>query len=181
MALAIYAGLVIGSEWSWGTLRVAFTRGEPRWRYVLTTFLAIALLAFIAVVVLFGVGAIAAVAAAAISGFPTGDLGHAETLIGLPLGLVGAWLGMVIIASLAFAVSLVARSQVAGIGLVVALFFGEQFAALVLPPEVLQFAPVAAARGLLTPDGVVVPLVALAYLAVALVASSMVIERAEIA
>jgi hypothetical protein len=47
----------------------------------------------------------------------------------LPLGLLGAWLGMVVIASLAFAVSLVARSQVAGIGVVVALYFGEPPAA----------------------------------------------------
>ena len=181
MALAIYAGLVIGSEWSWGTLRLAFTRGEPRWRYVLTTFAAIALLALVALLVLFVVGVGAAVAAGAISGFPTGDLGDGETLAWLPLGLTGAWAGMVIIASLAFAVSLVARSQVAGIGLVVALFFGEQFAALVVPPEVLQFAPVAAARGILAAEGLLIPLVALAYLAAALVVSALLIERAEIA
>jgi hypothetical protein len=106
---------------------------------VLTTFAAIALLALVALLVLFGVGVMAAVAASAISGFPTGDLGHGDTLAWLPLGLLGAWAGMVVIASLAFAVSLLARSQVAGIGLVVALFFGEQFAALVAPPEVLQF------------------------------------------
>jgi hypothetical protein len=88
---------------------------------------------------------------------------------------------MVVIASLAFAVSLVARSQVAGIGLVVALFFGEQFAALIVPHDVLQSAPVAAARGVLTADGLLIPFVALAYLAAALVASSLLIERAEIA
>ena len=181
MALAIYAGLVIGSEWSWGTLRLAFTRGEPRWRYVLTTFAAIALLALVALLALFAVGVGVAVGAAAISGFPTGDLGDGETLAWLPLGLLGAWAGMVIIASLAFAVSLIARSQVAGIGLVVALFFGEQFAALVVPPDVLQFAPVAAARGILAADGLLIPLAALAYLAGALVVSALLIERAEIA
>ena len=181
MALAIYAGLVIGSEWSWGTLRLAFTRGEPRWRYVLTTFVAIALMALVALLVLFVVGVGAALGASAISGFPAGDLGHGETLAWLPLGLLGAWVGMVVIASLAYAVSLIARSQVAGTGLVVALFFGEQFAALVAPPEVLQFAPVAAARGVLTAEGLLIPLVAVAYLIGALLISSLLIERAEIA
>jgi hypothetical protein len=180
MALAIYAGLVIGSEWSWGTLRLAFTRGELRWRYVLTTFTAIALLALLAIVALFAVGFVAALVAGSLSGFPRGELGDGETLVWLPVGLLGAWFGMVVIASLAFAVSLIARSQVAGIGLVVALFFGEQFAALILPPEVLRFLPISAARSVVSTDGLLIPVIAGAYLLGALLVSSVVIERAEI-
>jgi hypothetical protein len=87
---------------------------------------------------------------------------------------------MVVIASLAFAVSLIARSQVAGIGLVVALFFGEQFAALILPPEVLRFLPISAARSVVSTDGLLIPVIAGAYLLGALLVSSVVIERAEI-
>lgn len=180
LALAIFAGLVVGSEWTWGTIRLAFTRGERRWRYVLTSFGAIAVLALVAVLALFAVGLVTALVAGTLSGFPRGDLGHPGTLAWLPLGLLGAWLGMVVIASLAFAVSLVARSQVAGIGLVVALFFGEQFAALILPPEVLRFAPVAAARGLVGAEGLLVPAIAAGYLIVALLISSLLIERTEI-
>ena len=180
LALAIYAGLVIGSEWSWGTLRLAFTRGEGRVRFALTTFVAIALLAALGLVLLFGIGLAAALLAGTISGFPRGDLADAETLGWLPIGLLAAWFGAVVIGSLSYAVSLVARSQVAGIGLVVALLFGEQFAGIVLPPEVMRFAPLSAASGLVTADGVLVVAVAFAYLAVALVAGALITARAEV-
>ncbi len=180
LALAIYAGLVIGSEWSWGTLRLALTRGEGRTRYVLTSFAAIALLALVGVLVLFIVGLLATLVAGSISGFPRGDLADAETLAWLPLGLLAAWFGMVVIASVAFAVSLAARSQVAGIGLVVALFFGEQFAAIVLPPEMLRFAPLTAARSLVSADPMLPFVVATAYLAAALLIGAFLVEGSEI-
>lgn len=180
LALAIYAGLVIGSEWSWGTLRLAFTRGEGRSRYVLTTFAAIAVLGAVGLVLLFAIGLGAAILAGTFSGFPQGELLDAETLAWLPVGLFEAWFGMVVIASLAYAVSLVARSQVAGIGLVVALFFGEQFAGIILPPEALRLAPLSAASGLVGADGPLGFAIAAGYLVVVLALGSLVIRRAEI-
>lgn len=180
LALAIYAGLVIGSEWSWGTLRLAFTRGEGRSRYVLTSFVAIGVLAALGLVLLFGVGFMAAIVAGTVAGVARGNLLDAETLSWLPLGLLAAWFGMIVIASLAYAVSLMTRSQVAGIGLVVALFFAEQFAGVLLPPEVLRFAPLSAASGLVSADGPLVFAIAAGYLVAVLLIGSLVIERAEI-
>lgn len=180
LALALYSGLVIGSDWSWGTLRMAFTRGEGRTRYVLTSFAAIAMLAALGMLLLFAVGLVAAAVAGAIAGVDRGDMLDIETLKWLPVGLLAAWFGMVVVAALAYAVSLATRSQVAGIGLVVALFFAEQFAGVFVPPEVLRFAPLSAASGIAA-DGPLAFAAAAAYLLVALVIGSLVVERAEIA
>lgn len=183
IGLAIYAGLVIGSEWSWGTLRLAFIRGEGRTRYVLTTFAAIAVLALGGLVLLFGLGVGVAVVAGRLSGFPIGNLADPATLASLPRGLALAWLGMLLIASIAFATNAIVRSQVAGLGLVVALVFGEQFAAIVAPPELLRFAPISAASGLPATDGLALlpVLVAVVYVVAALALTSVAIERSEIA
>ena len=40
-----YAAAIAGSEWTWGTLKTAVARGESRSRYMLTTYLGIALVA----------------------------------------------------------------------------------------------------------------------------------------
>jgi len=73
MAGAGYAGVVAGSEWTWGVFRVALTRGESRVRYVVGPFVAIALLAGAAWVLLSTVGVGLILLAAKIGGIPSGD------------------------------------------------------------------------------------------------------------
>jgi hypothetical protein len=182
LTLAIYAGLIVGSEWSWGTLRLAIARGEGRARYLMATFTAIAVLALVGLLVLFGLGVLFTVVSGTLAGFPTGDLGDAAALRALPANLILAWVGTLVIAALAYATSSIARSQVAGIGLVVALFFGEQFASVFIPPDVMRFAPLSSAGGLLAPEGslLIALAVALAYLFASLVVAAIVLDRSEI-
>lgn len=183
LALAVLAGLIVGSDWSWGTLRLAIARGEGRARYLVTGFVALAILALVGLLALFVVGVLAALVGGVLAGVPAGNLTDPAALGQLPAELVLAWLGMLVVAALAYAASAVARSQVAGIGLVIALFFGEQFATVVVPPEVLRFAPMNAASGLPVLDGsLLLPvLTALAYLVGALAVASVALERSEVA
>jgi hypothetical protein len=150
MAGAAYAGAVAGSEWSWGTFRVAITRGESRIGYVLWLFLGIALLAVIAWAVLTVWGILVVLLASAISGIGPGTLLDSAGLgrWALPVAL-GAW-GLLMEIAIGFGIAFVARSQVAGIATVVGLFLAEQFAASFVPAELLRFAPMTAASRLLS-------------------------------
>jgi hypothetical protein len=55
--------------------------------------------------------------------------------------------------AIGFAVALVARSSVAGIAAVVGLFFAERFAEMFAPADMLRFAPITAAEGLVKAVG----------------------------
>jgi hypothetical protein len=189
LALAAYAGAVAGSEWSWGAFRVAIARGASRPGYVVATFGAIALLALVAWILVYVAGVAYALAAGSVAGIPPGDPLDPTTLGRLPIGLAAGWLAIVMSGAIAFAVAFAARSAVAGIVGVVALTFGEQFAALVVPADVLRNAPISASARLAaealrggTPGELAGPLALTAlYLVLALVAAGLVARRAEVA
>jgi hypothetical protein len=153
VAGAAYAGAVAASEWSWSTFRVALTRGESRVRYVVVLFLAIALLVLVAwlLLCLIGVGLI--LVGAALGGVSAGSPIDASNL-GLLSAVIaaGGWAVLMEIA-LGFCVAFVSRSPVAGIATVAGLYFIEQLAALVIPADVLRFAPITAAAGLVSAAG----------------------------
>jgi len=194
----IYGAAVAGSEWSWGTLKSAVARGESRGRYQLTSFAAIAVMVGIGMLVAFGAGIGVAVIGANIAGVPTAGLGDAEALGAIPELLGRGWLAIVEEGALGFAIATLARSQLAGIGAGIAVYFGEQFATLFLP-DVVKYLPFNAANAVVaTPGeggfsggnggGPVIAglepnealLVVVAWLVGALVISTLFTERAEI-
>lgn len=188
-AAAAWAGSLAGSEWSWNTLRVAVARGESRPGYVLTTLLAACLLLLIGWAVLFAVGVGLAAAGGAIGGIAIGDPLDADVLGRLPLVVAVGWWSGVLSAAIGFSASFIARSQVVGIVVIVGLYFGEQFAGLLLPPEILQYAPISAATNLPiavmqsgTSSTVLAPLgVTTAYTLIVAAAAALYARRAEIA
>ena len=139
-----FAASVAGSEWGWGTLKAAVARGESRWRYMLASLAALILAAGLAMVVVYLVGVGAAVAGASLAGVSLSGLGDSATLGGLPNVLLHVWLGLAEEMAVGFAVATLTRSQLAGVGAGIALFFGEQFATLILP-DVVKYLPFNAA------------------------------------
>jgi hypothetical protein len=191
----IYGAAIAGSEWGWGTLKSAVARGESRSGYMLATFAAVTLMIGIGLVLAFGVGVGAAVVGANLAGISTEGLGDTETLAGLPERLARTWLGITTIGALGFAIATLARSQLAGIGVGIGLFFGEQFAGIFLP-DIVRWLPFNAATAVLSvpqpPDGGGGPvfealdpnlalLVAGAWLVGSLLVAALFTERAEIA
>lgn len=188
LAGAAYGGTVAGSEWSWGTFRVALTRGESRVRYVLGLFVAVALLALAAWVLLYVLGIGLLVVTATVSGFETGGLLDPANLGDHLTILVTCWWAALMEIALAFAVGFVTRSTVAGVATVMGLTFIELFVGSLLPADLLELAPISAATKLVTAAaqtgldaGLGAPLaVTTAYLLLAMGVAGAVARRSEV-
>lgn len=188
----IYGAAIAGSEWNWGTLKAAVARGESRSRYQLALFAAIAvmvaaglLLAFVAVV---GEGLIGAMLAQV----PTDGVTDTAALADLPELLGRAWLAIVEETALGFAIATLARSQLAGIGAGIGIYFGASFASIFLP-DIVKWAPFQAADSMVAVPGEFAGggvlerldpntalLVVVAWLVGSLVVACLFTERAEI-
>jgi len=191
----IYGAAVAGSEWTWGTLKSAVARGESRSRYQLLSFAAIAILIGLGLLGAFAIGVAGAVVGANLAGVSTAGLGDSADLGKLPELLARGWLAIVEEGALGFAIATLARSQLAGIGAGIAVYFGEQFASIFLP-DIVKYLPFNAANAVvataggggfgggggtlqrLEPDTAM--LVVVAWLVGALVVSALFTERAEI-
>lgn len=148
----IYGAAVAGSEWSWGTLKAAVARGESRSRYQLLSFAAIAAMVGVGLLVAFALGVLVAAIAATIAGVSTSGLGDSAALGELPELFGRGWVAMIEQAALGFAIATLARSQLAGIGVGIAVYFGEQFASIFLP-DVVKYLPFNAANAVVEVSG----------------------------
>jgi ABC-type transport system involved in multi-copper enzyme maturation permease subunit len=191
----VYGAAISGSEWTWGTLKNAIARGESRSRYVVLTFASVAVIVLVGLAVTFLIGIGAAVVGSNLAGISTAGLGDRATLQGLPERLARGGLAIVEEGALGFAVATLFRSQLAGIGAGIALYFGEQFARLFLP-DIVKWLPFDAATAVLGSNaGVrvgngaielaalepnVALVVAVAWLIGAVAVSALVTERADI-
>jgi hypothetical protein len=151
--LAVTFGAAIaGSEWTWGTLKAAVARGESRGRYTLAGFGAVAICTWIGLVVAFLVGVAGAAAGATITGVSLSGMGNGATLGGLPEQFARAGLATAMDAALGFAIATVARSQLAGIGVGIGLYFAEGIAGIFLP-DVIKWFPFASASAVVSVGG----------------------------
>jgi ABC-type transport system involved in multi-copper enzyme maturation permease subunit len=193
----IYVAAVSGTEWSWGTLRVAVARGESRSRYVFATFASVAIVLLIGMLATFAAGVLAAVVGDLLAGLPVNGLTDGPALTQTALKLARCWLAIVALSSVGYATAMVARSQMAGIGAVIGLYIGSVFAPLFLPAvikEIFKYLPFSAAGdaiGIVGPttggattspvlDPNVALLVSLAWLVGSLAIAALATERAEI-
>ena len=191
-----YGAAIIGAEWAWGTIRSIVARGESRIRFTLITFLAIAIVIAIGVTAAFGIGVVLAVVAAGMAGISTTEATAVDTLATFPDLLARTWLGVTEQAAIGFAIAMLFRSQLAGIGAGLALYFGEIFLALVpLANDVLPYFPFNVANALVSGadgfgdggfgaaqqlDSATAIVLAVSYLAVALGIASLAAWRAQI-
>lgn len=186
---AAFGGIVAGSEWSWNTYRTALTRGESRVRYVIGLFVALALLALAAWLLLYAFAILVVIVAALLTGVSSGNP-FDPSILGQHLAVIGAgWWGIFMQTALAFAVSFITRSTVAGVATVMAVIMAELIGVAFIPLNVLQWAPFTASSALVKAAGqsgfdpaLVLPLVATtAYVLLALVAAGLVARRSEVA
>jgi ABC-2 type transport system permease protein len=188
----IYGAAVAGSEWNWGTLKAAVARGESRSRYALLTFASVALLIGVGLVLAFIVGTVMAVVGASLAGISTSGLSNSDAIGRLPDQLGRSWIAVVEEGALGFTVATLARSQLAGIGAGIALYFGEQFASIFLP-DIVKYFPFNAATAVVENAGTggtgivqrlepgLALVVVLAWLAGSLFVATLFTERADIA
>ncbi|MEX0631105.1 MAG: hypothetical protein WEE67_09145 [Chloroflexota bacterium] len=135
-----YGAAVAGGEWSWGTLKMAVARGESRSRYMLLTFGAVAAYLVAGLLFSFLIGVTAAFVGANLAGVPTDGMNNADALGALPEQFGRGWFAMAEQGALGFAVATLARSQLAGIGVGIAFYFGEAFAGIFLP-DIVRYLP----------------------------------------
>lgn len=140
-----YAAAIAGGEWSWGTLKSSIARGESRTQYTLATFAAVAVVIAVGLAITLVIGVGVAVLAANLAGISTAGLTDADTLNRLPEMAARGWFAVVEEAALGFTVATLARSQLAGIGAGIALYFAEGFASIFLP-DVIKYLPFDVAR-----------------------------------
>jgi ABC-type transport system involved in multi-copper enzyme maturation permease subunit len=146
-----YGAAAAGADWNWGMVKVAVARGESRSRYVLLKLAAVVFMLIPALVIAFAAGLLALVVAASIAGLGTAGMGDSATIGELPSLFVRSWWALAEQAAIGFAVATLARSQIAGLGAGIALFFVEQFlGAFIL--EYTRFAPIQAAQELISSE-----------------------------
>lgn len=190
----IYGAAIAGSEWTWGTLKNAVARGESRTWYIGGQYTSVVVMVMVGLVAAFGVGVLAAILGAVLGGLPLDGLDDMSTLGELPEQVVRGWIALAMSAALGFAIATIAKSQLAGIGVGIGVYFGEQLSGLFLP-DIVKYLPFSAASSVISggpgaggPGGGAAPslppdqalVVTLAWLVGSLAVASIVTERAEI-
>ncbi len=187
----VYGAAIAGSEWTWGTLKAAIARGESRSRYQLLSFASIAVMVGVGLLLAFAIGVVVAVIAAVLAQVPTDSVGDSATLGTLPNLLGRGWLALAEACALGFAIATLARSQLAGIGVGIAVYFGEGFASIFLP-DIVKYGPFTAANAVVATTGSgngnpaarlepdVALVVVTVWLVLALLVTALFTERAEI-
>ena len=137
-----YGAAVAGSEWTWGTLKASIARGESRSRYTIAGFGAVAIFACVGLVLAFLIGVAGAAAGASIIGVSLSGMGDTETLGRMPELFGRAGLAVSMNAAFGYAIATIARSQLAGIGVGIGMYFAEGIAGIFLP-DVIKWFPFA--------------------------------------
>jgi len=190
-----YGAAVAGSEWTWGTLKAAVARGESRTRYTLAGFAGVAVYTWLGTLGAFLAGVLGIMLGAVAVNASLSGMADLEALARMPELFARSFLGLAMNAAIGFAIATVARSQLAGIGVGIGLFFLEGVASVFLP-EVLRWFPFSASGAVaggtfgegaaiesglgaaLAPDTAIV--VVLAWLAASLAVACVFTERADI-
>jgi hypothetical protein len=144
-----YGAAIAGSEWTWGTLKSAIARGESRSRYTLLGYAGVAIFTFLGLVGAFLVGVLVSVIGALVVGVGLDGMGDVDALLRLPELFARAGFAMAMNAAFGFAIATLARSQLAGIGVGIGLFFAESVAS-IFAPHVIKYFPFSASGAVVT-------------------------------
>jgi ABC-2 type transport system permease protein len=144
-----YGAAIAGSEWAWGTLKAAIARGESRWHYAIAGFAAVVVVTWGGMLLCYAVGIVAAIVGANLTGTSLAGLGDTSQLGEMPGLLARAGLALAMEASIGFAIATIARSQLAGIGVGIGVYFAEGIASIFVP-GIIKWFPFAAASAMLS-------------------------------
>jgi ABC-type transport system involved in multi-copper enzyme maturation permease subunit len=192
----IYVATTSGSEWSWGTLKVAISRGQSRSLYVIATFASISILLLGGIIVMFLAGLLAAFAGSSIAGISAGNPFDLTVFPGVLAKVLRTWIAISALTSLAYAITMVAKSQMAGIGTIIGYFLVSLIGPALLPDfvkEIFKYLPFSIssdAIGLNGPPGTVTSgsaldpnvalLITIGWLVGLLAVTCLAVERTEI-
>jgi hypothetical protein len=133
-----------GPESSWGTLKVAVTRGQSRSVYVVATFAWISIILLGGLLITFLAGLLASLEGASVAGLSAGNPLDPSVLPGVIAKLLRTWIALSALASIAYAITMVAKSQMAGIGTVISYFPASLIGPALLPDfirEIFRYLP----------------------------------------
>ena len=150
----VFGASAAGSDWGWGMVKVAVSRGESRTRYALAKLAAVLLLLVPAVVLAAVVGFVAVAVAASIAGLGLAGIGDPGIVGSLPSLAARTWLALCEQAGIGFAIATLARSQIAGLGVGIGIYFVESFAA-GFWPEWVRYLPFTVVSSLLREPGAI--------------------------
>ena len=148
MLALTYGAAIAGAEWSWGTLKTAVARGESRARYTLAAIAGATVLAWAGTLIAYAAGIVGALASAAAVHITSATLIDAQTAGDLAGQLARTALAIAMDVSIVYAIATVARSQLAGIGAGIGLYFGEGIIGIFVP-QIVKWAPFAATSAML--------------------------------
>ena len=200
LAAMIYVAAVAGTEWTWGTLKMAVMRGESRSRYTIATFCSLSLMLLAGVVITLLAGVLGAIAGASIAGLPVRGLTDGAAIPHVIVSILRCWIAVTTLAAVGYAIAMATKSQMAGVGVVIGFFIGSVFAPIALPGvlhDIFKYLPFSIAGDAMdlfaptatgqtaTSASIVAPNLALAitvgWLVLSLAIAALATERAEIA
>jgi ABC-type transport system involved in multi-copper enzyme maturation permease subunit len=127
---AILVGILtsssVATEYNWGTVRQALTRGQPRWQFLATKLLGTSISCIGLLLVALAVGILFSILATAAEGAPiTLDVRDGPTVPQIGLMILRSALGIIPYGLLAFALAVVGRSTALGIAGTIGYMLGE--------------------------------------------------------
>jgi hypothetical protein len=119
-------------------LKVAVARGQSRWQYTISTFASLAIILVIGMLLAFLVGVVAVMIGASIAGLSFGNVADPAALGQVAVKLVRCGIALISLCSVGYVVAMVAKNQMAGIGVVIAYFVLSIVGDALLPEVVRQ-------------------------------------------
>lgn len=124
--VAILTSSTVATEYNWGTIRQALTRGQPRWQFLVTKLLGTSIICMVLLLAALAVGILFSILATAADGTPiTLDVRDGPTVPEIGLMVVRSALGIIPYGLLAFALAVIGRSTALGIAGTLGYMFGE--------------------------------------------------------
>jgi ABC-2 type transport system permease protein len=127
---AIFVGILtsstVATEYNWGTVRAALTRGQPRWQFLAMKLLGTAIICVAFLLAALAAGVLFSLLATSAEGAPiTLDVAGGPSLPEIGLMILRAALGIIPYGLLAFALALIGRSTALGIAATLGYMLGE--------------------------------------------------------
>jgi len=124
--VTILTSSTVSTEYNWGTVRQALTRGQPRWQFLATKLLGTSLICIVFLLAALGVGILFSILATSADGDPiTLDVPGGPSVPEIGLMVLRSALGIIPYGMLAFALAVIGRSTALGIAGTLGYMLGE--------------------------------------------------------
>jgi ABC-type transport system involved in multi-copper enzyme maturation permease subunit len=124
--VAILTSSTVSTEYNWGTVRQALTRGQPRWQFLATKLLGTSLICIVFLLVALGAGVLFSILATSVEGESiTLDVPDGPSVPEIFLMVLRSALGIIPYGMLAFALAVIGRSTALGIAGTLGYMLGE--------------------------------------------------------